>query len=132
MVPQTANFVLSHTHSLIDLQASPHTGSSNLTQVINVRFSHARTFSKCVTHKYTHCLIARQCCMHVHARSHEQPLISSLALTRHLYYHQLPIYLNSLKDQCRTCTVMPALLISRIGPLLCMYGTDVIVTITLL
>ena len=70
MVPQTANVILFHTHSLIDLQASSHAGSSNLTRVMNVCFSHVRTFSKCVTHKYTHCLVARQGCMHVHACSH--------------------------------------------------------------
>ena len=131
MVPQTANVILFHMHSLIDLQASPRTCLSNLIRVMNVCFSYVRTFLKCVTHKYTHCLVARQGCMHFHACSHVQPLISSLALIRHLYYHQLPICLNPLKDHCYTCTVMAALLLSRIGPLLCMYVTDAIVTIML-
>ena len=129
MVPQTANVILFHKHSLVDLQTSPRTGSSNLTQVMNVRFSHARSFSKCLCYTQVRSLFS--CQARLYACSCLQPRIAIdiiLGTYSVLYYHQMLIYLNSLKDQCNTCPVMAALLLSCIGPLLCTYSTDDIVT----
>ena len=58
-------------HALVRWFTSiPHTGSSNHIRVMSVCFSQVRTFSKCVTHEYTHCLVVMEDCMHVHACSH--------------------------------------------------------------
>ena len=43
----TANATLARTHSLVYLQASPHTGSGNLTQVMNVCFFTNENFLVC-------------------------------------------------------------------------------------
>ena len=121
-------------HSLVDIQESPCTDLSNHTWVMNVRFSHSRTFSKCVTHEYTHCLVAigSVACM-----------FTLVAMYSHWYHpwHLLGTYLafllwlatympNPLKDHCHTCTAV--LLLWHIGPLPYIYGTNAIVTIMLL
>ena len=57
----------SHTHTLIDLQASPvQARVISLSSHECLFFSHVRTFSKCVTHEYTRCLVARQGCLQPH------------------------------------------------------------------
>ena len=105
------------THSHVSLQATPCTGSSNHTRVRKVRFFTREYFLE-VCYTRVHSLFSCQARLqHVHARSHLQPLILPLALTRCLYYHQPPICLNPLpymygsiitirhvQDHCRSCT----------------------------